>query len=75
MKIPKSLSPAAQAVLAALDDHFYQLSSQHMAAAVAALRAAADHDPDGSTTDDYDEGWRAAMAFVEAIAAELETQP
>lgn len=36
------LSPAAQAVLDALDDQFYELNSQHMAAAVAALRAAAD---------------------------------
>ena len=37
------LSPAAQAVLDALDDQFYELNSQHMAAAIAALRAAADH--------------------------------
>ena len=37
------LSPAAQAVLDALDDQFYELNSQHLAVAVAALRAAADH--------------------------------
>ena len=36
------LSPAAQAVLDALDDQFYELNSQHMAAAIAALRAVAD---------------------------------
>lgn len=36
------LSPAAQAVLDALDDQFYELNSQHLAAAVAALRAAAE---------------------------------
>ena len=37
------LSPAAQAVLDALDDQFYELNSQHLAAAVVALRTAADH--------------------------------
>ena len=37
-----NLSPAAQAVLDALDSEFYELNSQHMAAAIVALRAAAD---------------------------------
>ena len=65
------LSPQAQAVLDACDQAFDQCGTTAQGLA-AALRAAADYDPDGSTTDDYDEGWRAAMAFVEAIAAELE---
>jgi hypothetical protein len=37
----KQLSPGAQAVLDALDSEFYELNSQHMAAAIAALRAVA----------------------------------
>ena len=64
----KELSSAAKAVLDAyrdadIDDHV---------TAAAVLRAVADHDPDGNTTDEYDAGWRAAMDFIDAIAAELE---
>ena len=67
----KPLSPAAQAVRDAAFEPWQSTDTPESIAA-AALRAAADYDPDGSTTDDYDEGWRAAMAFVKAIANELE---
>ena len=63
------LSPAAEAVLDAALPHMV-----HRYSVAAALRAAADHDPDGNTSDEYDAGWRAAMDFVEGIAAELEAQ-
>jgi methylmalonyl-CoA mutase N-terminal domain/subunit len=73
------LSPAAQAVLDALDDQFYELNSQHMAAAVAALRAAADQ----VTPSDAIEPRNYLPMAIEcqriraellAIAAELEDQ-
>ena len=75
------LSPAAQAVLDAFDakqDEMHEVTwltrNPDRDCLAAALRAAADHDPDGNTSDEYDAGWRAAMDFVEGIAAELEAQ-
>ena len=77
------LSPAAQAVLDALDDQFYELNSQHMAAAIAALRAAADQvmpvkpAPDVASLKEF-ERWdvkRFVRLQVLAIATELEGQP
>jgi len=67
------LSPAVQAVLDAYEkaNDCYREEWGQLAAA---LRAAADHDPDGNTSDEYDAGWRAAMDFVEGIADELEAQ-
>ena len=73
MTDPTRLSRAAQAVrLAAMDAQAGHEYCQYKKIAAAALRAAADHDPDGNTTDEYDAGWRAAMDFIDAIAAELE---
>ena len=79
------LSPAAQAVLDALDDQFYELNSQHMAAAVAALRAAADQvipntdDPEWFSRNCCERSVEIArncvLAELLAIAAELEAQP
>ena len=57
------LSPAAQAVLAALDDQFYELSSQHMAAAVTTLLAVFEE----LLLEDYK-----AARFILSIAEELE---
>ena len=73
------LSPAAQAVLDALDDQFYELNSQHIAAAVAALRAAADQvvpEPDDAAKEAFSiaalrHRWQIRDRFL-AIAAELE---
>ena len=57
------LSPAAAAVLAALDEQFCELNSQHMAAVITALRAAANQVGE----------WESAEE-LRAIAAELEGQ-
>ena len=71
------LSPAAQAVLDALDDQFYELNSQHMAAAIAALRAAADHLNAESPWPGHIEstGVNWSRNELHKIAAELEAQP
>ena len=70
-------SPAAQAVLDALDDQFYELNSQHMAAAIAALRAAADHLNAESPWPGHIEstGVNWSRNELHKIAAELEGQP
>ena len=69
-----NLSPAAQAVLDALDDQFYELNSQHMAAAVAALRYVADHLRETSPWPGHIEStgvnWSSNQLFM--IADELE---
>jgi hypothetical protein len=74
-----NLSPAAQAVLDALDDQFYKLNSQHMAAAVAALRYAADTLLDHKYWNGNVTGWDNKPAIfyrkkLFAIADELESQ-
>ena len=71
-----TLSPAVQAVLDALDDQFYELNSQHMAAAIAALRAAADHlnaeSPWLGHIESTGVNW--SRNELHKIAAELESQ-
>ena len=70
---PEPLSPAAQAVLDAFlaewADCFLEQDRRYLGAA---LRAAANQDPYGLNTSEYDEGWGEAMATVIAIATELE---
>ena len=72
-----NLSPAAQAVLDALDDQFYELNSQHMAAAIAALRAAADHLNAESPWPGHIEstGVNWSRNELHKIATELKAQP
>lgn len=64
------LSPAALAVANAYTST--PIKSGVKSPLAAALRAAADNDPNDLTTIEFDEGWGAAMDFVRAIAAELE---
>lgn len=75
-----NLSPSAKAVLDALDDQFYELNSQHMAAVITALRAVVDQVVP-ETREHYpatvDERYRKVSAFnvrnqFFAIADELE---
>jgi hypothetical protein len=68
------LSPSAQAVLDALDSEIYELNSQHMAAVVTALYAAAgqckiewNYHPDYPETESV-----IVVSDLLAIAAELE---
>ena len=61
----KPLSPAAQAMFDVLNEQFHELNSQHMAATVAALRAAA-HWVDWESGD--------PKFLVLAITDELEAQ-
>ena len=65
-----NLSSAAQAVLDAYGD----FEPANVDAMAAALRVAANQDPYGLNTGEYDEGWGEAMATVIAIATELEGQ-
>ena len=67
------LSPAAQAVLDAVEDDCIHPDDKHRIA-VAALRAAADYDPPDNPDAAYDMGWYAAMEFIQSIAEELEAQ-
>ena len=60
------LSPAAQAVLDALEDQLVALNSQHIAAAVTALRAAADEMSYAGADE--------AANWLAQIATELEGQ-
>ena len=60
------LSSAAQSVFNALGEQLYELNSQHIAAAVTALRAAADE-------MDY-AGVNESATWLNEIAAELEGQ-
>jgi hypothetical protein len=76
-----NLSPAAQAVLDALDSEFYELNSQHMAAAIVALRAAADQvvpENANDVGDEHDDArhdqWMRIRYKILAIADELERQ-
>ena len=75
----KVLSPAAQAVLDAFLNGYICNSADNSVAfqadrngIAAALRAAANQDPDGLNTSEYEEGWGEAMATLRTIAAELE---
>ena len=77
-----TLSPAAHAVLDALDDQFYELNSQHMAAAIAALRAAADQvvpenlrECETYTNEAIRLNLQEVRRRIFAIATELEAQP
>jgi hypothetical protein len=80
-----NLSPAAQAVLTAAEDAYgYNYSEFHCCAnsvASAALRAAAmktlltSEHYQGSTPNDYELGWNAAVAYIQNIATELEALP
>ena len=71
--VPEPLSPAAEAVLDALGvQGITALELVARGIAAAALRAAANQDPDGLNTSEYEEGWGEAMATVIAIATELE---
>ena len=74
-------SPAIRAVLNAYRDASWAPDTKdpnkhhkwsHKAGIAAALRAAANQDPYGLNTGEYDEGWGEAMATVIAIATELE---
>ena len=71
----ESISPAAEAVLDAFlakcDGYAVYDARRGIAAA---LRVAANQDPYGLNTGEYDEGWGEAMATVIAIATELEGQ-
>jgi len=72
------LSPAAQAVLDATNLSFIQAGTTAQGIA-AALRAVAmqtlltSEHYEGSTPDDYELGWNAAVAYIQTIARELET--
>ena len=74
--VSRNLSSATKAVVVAFtnDPDRMKMCEEERVSLAAALRAAADHDPDGNTTDEYDTGWRAAMGFIDAIADELEAQ-
>ena len=76
VEVPKKvLSPAAEAVAWAYDNAPERPVGNHRYRGIAAaLRAAADQDPYGLNTGEYDEGWYEAMATVIAIATELEGQ-
>jgi hypothetical protein len=71
------LSPQAQAVLDAADSAFDQAGTTRQGIA-AALRVAAmrtlltSEHYEGSTPNDYELGWNAAVACIQNIAAELE---
>ena len=70
--IAPPLSPAAQAVLDELDEQFNELNSQHMAAAVTALRAAADQLQERKPRPSIGIDWSSSELY--AIANELEAQ-
>lgn len=80
MKIPKSLSPAAQAVDRAIADRIQLLgeiapSRQIAAAALVAAIDAGRRGPDhwqGRRPDDFDKGWEEALDWMAWVAAELE---
>lgn len=82
VEVPKKvLSPAAQAVLDAYYNAAkavldicgdFEIGSARNEGIAAALRAAANQDPYGLNTGEYDEGWGEAMATVIAIATTLE---
>ena len=71
------LSPAAQAVLDAADSAFGQVGTTRQGIAAALCAAAmqtllfSEH-YEGSTPNDYELGWDAAVAYIQNIAAELE---
>ena len=77
MTNPTPLSPAAQAVLFAVEDDCIHPDDRHRIAA-AALCAAADRARrgpehwEGSYPDDYDNGWNEAVDYLTTIADELE---
>jgi len=76
------LSPAAQAVLDAAFSAYWSAEQEapndEGMIAAAALRAAAmrtlltSEHYEGSTPNDYELGWNAAVAYIQNIAAELE---
>ena len=75
-----TLSPEAQAVLDAYFTHADLLDREvsHEEMLAAALRAAAMRtlltakEHEGSTPNDYELGWNAAVAYLQNIATELE---
>jgi len=76
------LSPAAQAVVSAIQESSYDWGNMDQAhpnvIAAAALRVAADQGKrgpehwEGSQPDDWDTGWEEALRFIDDIATELE---
>lgn len=66
------LSPTALAVWEAFNQDEAGVFVDYGDKLADALRAAADNDPNGLTTIEFNEGWSAAMDFVRTIAAELE---
>ena len=71
---PEPLSPAAQAVM----DAYWQAPLSNKASVAAVIRAAAmqtlltSEQHEGSTPNDYELGWNAAVAYIQTIATELE---
>ena len=81
----EQLSPEAQAVFWAFNSKFDWIEDgvpgPQFKAIAAAIRAAAmrtlltSEHYEGSTPNDYELGWNAAVAYIQNIATELEGQP
>ena len=82
--MPTPLSPAAQAIVKAFDDRYELLGpleddwqEQCIAAALGAAAMQTlltSFGRKGSTPNDYELGWNAAVAHLQNIATELETK-